>query len=271
MSASSFKDQGNKFLQAGDYDSAIAAYTQAIAIDPSDHVFFSNRSAAYLSKGDAANALKDGSKCIDINPSWAKGYSRKGAALHALKKWDEAINAYEDGLKVAPSDAALKSGLQEVQKAKDNSEIPRSSPMGSGLLSPQFLQKLVVHPKFGPRMSDPVFMKKLSMIQTNPQLLMSDPELMEVFQVMLGGLNDGGEKDEEEYRAPPASTPAPKKEPEKPAVVELSPAMAAKEKGNALYKAKKFEEAIAAYNEAIALDSTNMMFLNNKAAVYIGK
>jgi len=42
----------------------------------------------------------------------------------------------------------------------------------------------------------------------------------------------------------------------------------AKEKGNVLYKAKKFDEAIAAYDEAIALNPTNMTFLSNKAAVY---
>jgi stress-induced-phosphoprotein 1 len=39
-------------------------------------------------------------------------------------------------------------------------------------------------------------------------------------------------------------------------------------KGNDLYKAKQFEDALAAYDEAIALDPTNMTFLSNKAAVY---
>jgi len=42
----------------------------------------------------------------------------------------------------------------------------------------------------------------------------------------------------------------------------------AKEKGNDLYKAKKFEEALEAYDEAIATDPTCMTFLLNKAAVY---
>jgi stress-induced-phosphoprotein 1 len=35
-----------------------------------------------------------------------------------------------------------------------------------------------------------------------------------------------------------------------------------------LYQAKKFEEALAAYDEAIELDETNMTFWSNKAAVY---
>lgn len=42
----------------------------------------------------------------------------------------------------------------------------------------------------------------------------------------------------------------------------------AKEKGNAAYKAKQFDEALQHYEEAINLDPTEMTYLNNKAAVY---
>ena len=42
---------------------------------------------------------------------------RKGAALHGGRKYDEAIAAYEAGLKIEES-PALKKGLQEVQQAK---------------------------------------------------------------------------------------------------------------------------------------------------------
>jgi len=43
----------------------------------------------------------------------------------------------------------------------------------------------------------------------------------------------------------------------------------AKDKGNAFYKEKKFDEALSAYNEGIDIDSSNVMIRNNKAAVYI--
>jgi tetratricopeptide (TPR) repeat protein len=56
--AAEFKAQGNAFLQKKEFDDAIAAYTKAIELDSTDHVFFSNRSAAYLSKGDATTPLQ---------------------------------------------------------------------------------------------------------------------------------------------------------------------------------------------------------------------
>lgn len=49
----------------------------------------------------------------------------------------------------------------------------------------------------------------------------------------------------------------------------LFQALAAKEKGNMLYKEKKFEEALEEYDRAIALDSTDMTFLLNKAGLIV--
>lgn len=60
-----------------------------------------------------------------MNPSWAKGYARKGAALHGARRYDDAIAAYEEGLKVEDS-PALKKGLKEVQEAKGMSLLSSS-------------------------------------------------------------------------------------------------------------------------------------------------
>ncbi len=278
MSAASFKEQGNQFLQAKKYDEAIQAYTEAINLDPKDHVFFSNRSAAYLSKGDASSALSDGQRCIELKSDWAKGYTRKGAALHSLRRYDDAIEAYQAGLAIAPTDAGLQSGLAEVQKVKESAE---AGPPGGGLFGPQMIAKLAGHPKFGPKLGDPAFMRKLQMAQSNPQLLMSDPEMMEVLQVILGGMG-GGEGEGEDagdnnFTPPPqrSSAPPPKKaEPvlseEEQKVKDIrDKSVAAKDRGNAFYKNKQFAEALAAYDEALEADPTNLMVINNKAAVHI--
>ena len=73
-------------------------------------------------------------QCINANPAWAKGYARKGAALHGLRRWDDAIAAYEAGLKIEDS-AALRNGLQEVQEAREFSSGNPGDAMGLGKIS----------------------------------------------------------------------------------------------------------------------------------------
>jgi stress-induced-phosphoprotein 1 len=54
---------------------------------------------------------------VKVNPTWAKGYARKGAALHGAKRYDDSIAAYEAGIKLEDT-PALRKGLKEVQDAK---------------------------------------------------------------------------------------------------------------------------------------------------------
>jgi stress-induced-phosphoprotein 1 len=294
--AEEFKAKGNAALEAGKMTEAIENYTKAINADGTNHVYYSNRSAAFLKKGDANNALEDANSTIAINPGFSKGYSRKGAALHALKRYNDAIAAFEEGLSKFPNDAALKSGLESAKRDKDGP--PRAAFSGAGggmppgmnnLFGDQLIQRIMLNPKTRPYLSDKEFMAKIQMLQKDPNSLtqmLSDPRIMEVLGLVLGG--DDGEEDEE---TPTVPTPKPKTEAKKqqPAapkeeepeedLSQLSPAerkkkedqkaaVAAKVKGNDLYKSKKFDEALAAYDEAIALDPTNMTFLNNKAAVF---
>ena len=57
-------------------------FTQAIEIEPANHVLYSNRSGAYASLKKFDQALEDANKITEIKPDWAKGWGRKGAALH---------------------------------------------------------------------------------------------------------------------------------------------------------------------------------------------
>ena len=272
-------------MQAGKISEAIANYTKAINLDGSNHVYYSNRSAAYLKKGEGNNALEDANSCIALNPQFAKGYSRKGAALHGLKRYNDSIAAYKEGLEKFPTDAGLKKGLEDVTREKDAPPMGMGgAPPGGGLFSPTMLAQMAMDARFKPYLEDPSIMAKIKMVQQNPNLMgtvLSDPKMMEMLGLLMGESPPATESS-----PAPAPPPAPskKEEPAKPMEVEedwsnLSPderekketekkARLKKEEGNAFYKSKKFDDALAAYDEAFAIDPTCMTFLLNKAAVY---
>ena len=74
------KGKGNTAFADKDYERAVECFTEAIALEPKNHVFLSNRSAAYLKMGAYNEAAADAQACIDMKPNWAKGYSRLASA-----------------------------------------------------------------------------------------------------------------------------------------------------------------------------------------------
>lgn len=278
-SADEFKAKGNAALQAGNTSEAIEHYTAAIRLDGANHVYFSNRSAAYLKKGDAHNALEDANSCIGLNPAFTKGYSRKGAALHSLKRYNDSIAAYEEGLAKFPDDAALKKGLEEVKRDKDAPPPGAGGGGMPGLFGPQMLAQMAMDPKLRHMLNDPDVMAKIKLVQQNPNLLptmLSDPKMMALLGAMTGGAMGMDEDEDSAPNPAPAPAPAPKKEepknPEPEQDENLTEAQRnakrKKEEGNELYKNKKFAEAIECYDAAIEFDPANMTYLSNKAAVY---
>jgi len=65
----------------------------------------------------SASASDYSAQCIQLKSTWAKGYLRKGAALHGLRRFDEAIEAYQAGIQLEDS-PAMRKGLQEVKDAQ---------------------------------------------------------------------------------------------------------------------------------------------------------
>jgi len=112
-----FKTKGNEAFSAGNWLLAVNAFTEAIQEDPSDHVFFSNRSASNLKLLRTSDAVEDARHCIRMAPQWAKGFSRLGAALWGDRQLKEALNAFDDGLKLEPDNEAMKTSREEVAKA----------------------------------------------------------------------------------------------------------------------------------------------------------
>ena len=89
MDADAFREEGNTNYRAARYAEAVEAYTLSLELDPSQHLCFSNRSAAHLKLDAAGSARLDALQCVRLAPSWPKGYARLAAASLVLKRWDD--------------------------------------------------------------------------------------------------------------------------------------------------------------------------------------
>ena len=81
------------------------------------YLLFSNRSAVLMQLRQYENALDDAQRCVRLNPTWPKGFSRHGAALVSLGRHKEAIKALERGLQLDPDSAAMKLLLNQATAA----------------------------------------------------------------------------------------------------------------------------------------------------------
>lgn len=279
-------------------------FSQAIELDPENHVLYSNRSGAYASLRDYDKALADADKTTELKPDWAKGWGRKGTALHGQGDLVGAKDAFDEALKLEPTNAQAKAGLAAVEKAIE-AEAEGDGAGAGGLPNlfndPQLISKLAANPKTSSYLADPQFMAKLRTLAKNPQAMgqdmLSDPRLLQVMSVLLGvDMSFGGpgdvpgessrppqeaEEDVHMTDARPSSQPSKKeKEPEpepEPEDEESKAAREAKEKaeaekkmGTENYKQRKFDDAIEHYRAAWDLHK-DITYLTNLGAAYFEK
>ena len=68
---------------------------------------------ALAASGSYEAALSDAERCIELEPSWAKGHQRKAAALHGLRRYLLAVQAYDEALKYEASAEVLLLGRRQ--------------------------------------------------------------------------------------------------------------------------------------------------------------
>jgi tetratricopeptide (TPR) repeat protein len=76
------------------------------------HIILSNRSACFLKLGHHDKALKDGTDAETLDPTYVKGVFRKGLALHAMGRYEEAIKSLSSAQRIEPKNAQIKQALQ---------------------------------------------------------------------------------------------------------------------------------------------------------------
>ncbi|XP_053230146.1 LON peptidase N-terminal domain and RING finger protein 3 isoform X3 [Podarcis raffonei] len=140
VKASQLRCEGNLLYKEKNLQAALQKYNEAIRLEPSDHLTYSNRSQVHSLLNSWEEALKDAEMACNLQPTWIKGHLRKGQALVKLGKTEEAFQAFlfslalDSGNKMARSEAQRENmemcaARREDQKAADRSGLEKSTPV----------------------------------------------------------------------------------------------------------------------------------------------
>jgi tetratricopeptide (TPR) repeat protein len=112
------KSIGSQAFRAGKVADATEWFSKGLKLKK-DAALYSNRSACYSQLREYEKALLDADRCLYLSPGWGKGYARRGAALHGLRRYADAIAAYEEGLRMDPSFTPLVAALDDARRARE--------------------------------------------------------------------------------------------------------------------------------------------------------
>ena len=100
--ATAYRARAEAYRQKGQFERAIADYSEAIRLNPTYAVAFHERGSAYNAKGDSDKALADLNEAIRLDAKSAAAYTNRGRVYERQKKYDEAIADHDMAIKLNP-------------------------------------------------------------------------------------------------------------------------------------------------------------------------
>ncbi|GMK55236.1 hypothetical protein CspeluHIS016_0202920 [Cutaneotrichosporon spelunceum] len=212
--ADALKAKGNSLMSQKKWDEAIQQYTEAIKLNP-DPVYYSNRAAAHGALNQHDKAAEDAARAIDLDPNFAKGYSRLGHAQFSLGEFQKAVDAYEAGLNLEPNNNNMQSSLATAkarlrEQAPERSTSTSSPAAGGGMPDLSSLASMFGGggggggmPDLAEMMRNPQMMAMAQQMMANGGMerLMSNPNIRQMAENMQNG---GGMPDFNQLASDPA-------------------------------------------------------------------
>lgn len=140
--AEKFKEEGNQAFKEQNFTKATELYTKAIENNPDNHIYYGNRSFAYIKSEFYGYALTDANKAIELEPKYIKGYYRRGTSKLALGKYKQALKDYEYVHKISPNDKDAKLKYNECQKICNMKAFEKAIAIDESLLKQSAFDKI---------------------------------------------------------------------------------------------------------------------------------
>ncbi|MDR7554874.1 MAG: tetratricopeptide repeat protein [Armatimonadota bacterium] len=95
-------DEGERHLEAGEWEAAEAAFRRAIESDGSSHVAYSKLGVALARQRRLDEAEQAFAKAVSLNPRYAPAWSNLGNVYRETGRLDQALEAYQRAIAVDP-------------------------------------------------------------------------------------------------------------------------------------------------------------------------
>jgi tetratricopeptide (TPR) repeat protein len=122
--ADALVEKGIAYAGSNDFDAAIAAYTEAIELDPNNANAYYRRGNAYKGKGENDLAVADYTEALRLDPNNTYAQERL-AKLRKPDAQEKPKKGRKTGTAVARTEAATQTEAATAQKAPKKSGIPR--------------------------------------------------------------------------------------------------------------------------------------------------
>jgi tetratricopeptide (TPR) repeat protein len=109
-------EAGNDAMGAGRYDEALARFSRVIERDPTFAEGWNRRATLYYLMGNFDASVRDIQETLAREPRHFGALSGLGLINSALERWDSAVKAYEEALRVNPFLPGAKKNVEDLRK-----------------------------------------------------------------------------------------------------------------------------------------------------------
>jgi tetratricopeptide (TPR) repeat protein len=107
----SFQQQGDRLFRERKFEPAVAAYQQAIKLQPDNAGAHAGLGFAYGAMGRYPQAVEAFQQAIRLQPNSPSAYGGLGTSYHMLKRYQESRDAYQHAIRLKPDFAEAHYGL----------------------------------------------------------------------------------------------------------------------------------------------------------------
>ena len=131
--------RGTAAFRSGDYDLAIASFSEVLRLNPKDAAAFNMRAVAHAKKGDFDAAIADYTEAIRLDPKLVTAWFMRGKARQEKGDHENALADFNEAVRLGPKNvaacnrlawflatcpkAALRDGRKAVDYARQACEI----------------------------------------------------------------------------------------------------------------------------------------------------